>query len=70
LADVKRADNKKHLILLKEKEMECKLVELEQAEKMEEIWQSMQKQLLRMQTDTTARIHETMQSLIPKKTPG
>jgi hypothetical protein len=37
LADVKRADNKKHLMLLKEKEMECKLVELEQAEKMEEI---------------------------------
>jgi len=36
LADVKRADNKKSSISLREKEMEYKLVELEKAEKMEE----------------------------------
>ncbi len=36
LAGVKRADNKKSSISLREKEMEYKLVELEKAEKMEE----------------------------------
>ena len=36
LADVKRANNEKNLIPLKDKEMECKLAEFERAEKSEE----------------------------------
>ncbi len=66
LADVKRADNEKSLISLREKEMNLKLVEQERADKLEEKRQATQEQLLKMQTEAAAAMNEIVHNIIKK----
>jgi hypothetical protein len=66
LADVKRADNEKNLIILSEKEMNLKRLEQEQADKLEEKLQATQEQLLKMQTEATAAMHKIVHNIIKK----
>ena len=80
LADNKRLDNEKAMIKLKEFELHQKTMELQVSEKekshrlefelkLEEKRLSGQEQMLKMQTEANAAMHEMVQSLIPKKTP-
>jgi hypothetical protein len=64
LADVKRADNEKNLISLREKEMNLRLVEQERADKLEGKQQAMQEQPLKMQTEAAAAMHEIVHNII------
>ncbi len=51
LADVKRAENKKYLILLKEKEFNLQMAQQERASKFEDSQEAEQAQLTKMHTD-------------------
>jgi len=69
LADVKRADNERSLISMRQKEMELKLLELERADKLEDKRQTQQDQLMKFHTDTSVAMHQMMKDLMPKKSP-
>jgi hypothetical protein len=66
---VKRADNERSMISMRQKEMELKLLELEQADTLEDKWQSQQDQLMKFHTDVSVAMHHMMKDLMPKKSP-
>ena len=49
--------------------MELKLLELEQADTLEDKWQSQQDQLMKFHTDVSVAMHQMMKNLMPKKSP-
>ena len=69
LADVNRADNERSMISIRQKEIELKLLELDQADKLEDKWQSQQDQLMKFHTDASVAMHQMMKNLMPKKSP-
>jgi hypothetical protein len=66
LVDVKRAENEKYLITLKEKEFNLQMAQQEQESKLEELGEAAQAQLMKMQMDAAAAMNEVVQSMTKK----